>query len=228
MARRVAYDAKRHSIVQSAQQILRDEGYSAATVERVIAVADISKGTFYHYFDSKDELVEAALLDVIDALSAGVLAELSARSGAGATDRLAAVLAIVRPETDRDERASRALAAVLFGADALEGLRTRAFTMLTRRLTPPVAGVLTDGVRAGVFTTPDPEVTAEMLVLLALSTRARVIALAPPAAAVREPAATPAAVRWIDGYLTTVERVLGLPSPTFARTRAGAVERGTS
>ena len=41
MARRIAYDAKRRAIVQSAQQILRDEGYSAATVERVIVVAGI-------------------------------------------------------------------------------------------------------------------------------------------------------------------------------------------
>ena len=199
-------------------------------------VAGISKGTFYHYFDSKDELVEAALLDVIDALAEGVLAEVSARSGGGATDRLAAVLAIVHPAADRDERASRALAAVLFGTDALAGLRTRAFTMLTRRLTPPVTGLLVDGVREGVFTTPDAEVTAEMLVLLALSTRARVIAPPQPpgatgepgSAAARESGAPPASARWVDGYLTTVERVLGLPSPTFARDRATATERRMS
>ena len=108
--------------------------------------------------------------------------------------------------------------------------------MLTRRLTPPVTGLLVDGVREGVFTTPDAEVTAEMLVLLALSTRARVIAPPQPpgatgepgSAAARESGAPPASARWVDGYLTTVERVLGLPSPTFARDRATATERRMS
>lgn len=219
MARRAAYDDKRMTIVRAALRTLQDEGYDAVTVDRVIDAAKISKGTFYHYFPSKDALVEAALVEVVNEVVGDLLARPSDAPAepettdqeprSGATGRLATILDLVRPWAHGDGAANRALAGALLSTRELEGQRTRMFAILTRRLTPVVTEVIDDGVREGVFRVADPPVTAELIVLLALSTRARVIA---PATTGPDEAA-----KWLDGFLTVVERALGLPDRVFSR-----------
>jgi TetR/AcrR family transcriptional regulator, transcriptional repressor for nem operon len=48
-------------ILDAAMQIFRTKGYAATTVDDVCAAADLTKGSFFHHFKSKQELaVEAA------------------------------------------------------------------------------------------------------------------------------------------------------------------------
>ncbi len=44
-------------IFDAAMQLMRDYGYDYVTVGNVCEVAGISTGNFYHYFESKDELI---------------------------------------------------------------------------------------------------------------------------------------------------------------------------
>ncbi len=45
----------------SAQKLMLERGYNAATVDDICAHAGVSKGSFYHFFDSKEELGLAIL-----------------------------------------------------------------------------------------------------------------------------------------------------------------------
>ena len=51
------YDERRAEILDSAQKQFFLKGYETASVNEIIEAAGISKGTFYHYFESKDELL---------------------------------------------------------------------------------------------------------------------------------------------------------------------------
>ena len=44
-------------IVSAAWKLFYDQGYDAATVEEIIFESGTSKGSFYHYFESKDALL---------------------------------------------------------------------------------------------------------------------------------------------------------------------------
>jgi TetR/AcrR family transcriptional repressor of nem operon len=46
--------------LQAALQVIRTKGYTATTVEDVCEVAGLTKGSFFHHFDSKEELALAA------------------------------------------------------------------------------------------------------------------------------------------------------------------------
>jgi TetR/AcrR family transcriptional repressor of nem operon len=46
--------------LQAALQVIRAKGYSATTVEDVCEAAGLTKGSFFHHFDSKEELALAA------------------------------------------------------------------------------------------------------------------------------------------------------------------------
>ncbi len=51
----------REKLVQAAQSLFLAKGFPATTVDELCAAAGVSKGSFYHCFDTKDELGVAAL-----------------------------------------------------------------------------------------------------------------------------------------------------------------------
>lgn len=66
---------RKAEIVRAATQLLSEHGYQGMNLEDVAEQTDIAKGTLYHYFSGKDELVAA----VLEALTADVNARLEAR-----------------------------------------------------------------------------------------------------------------------------------------------------
>src|SRR5262245_5935462 len=61
MAAEPAHHESKAKLLDAAVQVIRAKGYSAATVDDVCRAADLTKGSFFHHFDSKQELaLEAA------------------------------------------------------------------------------------------------------------------------------------------------------------------------
>lgn len=55
----------RSRIAKAAWELFHSQGYQETTISDIIAAAEISRGTFYHYFNSKDELL-STLSDLFD------------------------------------------------------------------------------------------------------------------------------------------------------------------
>jgi TetR/AcrR family transcriptional repressor of nem operon len=55
-----ATPASRTRLLDAALKVIRTKGYSATRVEDVCEAAGLSKGSFFHYFDSKEALAVAA------------------------------------------------------------------------------------------------------------------------------------------------------------------------
>lgn len=55
------YAGRRREILDAAQRLVFTRGYEQMTIQDVISVLKISKGAFYHYFDSKQDLLEALI-----------------------------------------------------------------------------------------------------------------------------------------------------------------------
>ncbi len=49
----------KHKIITSAWKLFYEQGYENTTVDEIIAESGTSKGSFYHYFSSKDELLSS-------------------------------------------------------------------------------------------------------------------------------------------------------------------------
>ena len=62
----MAKPQRRDSILRAARSVFAEKGYHQASVADILAAADIARGTFYLYFDSKraifDELIEVFLV----------------------------------------------------------------------------------------------------------------------------------------------------------------------
>lgn len=56
----------KQKVIGAAQQLMTNRGYSATTVDEMVKLAGVAKGSFYHAFQSKEALAIAALEDYKD------------------------------------------------------------------------------------------------------------------------------------------------------------------
>jgi len=59
-------DIRRKEIMNVAQKLFLKRGYSQVTVKDILDAVNLSKGGFYHYFDSKEAVLTALISDMTD------------------------------------------------------------------------------------------------------------------------------------------------------------------
>ncbi len=59
-------DERRREIIQAARTLFETQAYHKTTMQEIMKTLNIAKGTIYHYFSSKDDLLEAVVEDLID------------------------------------------------------------------------------------------------------------------------------------------------------------------
>jgi AcrR family transcriptional regulator len=97
----------RGRLVQGAADLAAEGGYDAVTVRAVAARTGLSPATAYQFFSSKDEMLVAALEDLIQRSEAS--AARREAEGESATDRLRALFAGVMREVEQRPQLYRAL-----------------------------------------------------------------------------------------------------------------------
>ena len=60
------YDERKKEILDTAERLFRIKGYERCTIMDIINEIGIAKGTFYHYFKSKEEVLDAIVLRYVD------------------------------------------------------------------------------------------------------------------------------------------------------------------
>lgn len=59
-------EVRRREILVAARELFVRKGYEQTSVNDILRVVDIAKGTFYYYFASKEEVLEAIILDIVE------------------------------------------------------------------------------------------------------------------------------------------------------------------
>lgn len=59
-ATRAEWGSARARLLDAAVETIRTKGYSATTVDELCAAAGVTKGAFFHHFDTKEDLAVAA------------------------------------------------------------------------------------------------------------------------------------------------------------------------
>ncbi|OQR65559.1 TetR family transcriptional regulator [Streptomyces maremycinicus] len=139
----------RRNILDAAQRIMAHKGYSAVGLNEVLAEASVPKGSFYHYFSSKDAFGEALLKSYFDEYLADMDRVLG-QPGRSAAERLMAYWQLWRETQSFDECQGKCLA-VKLGAevsDLSEPMRLalkEGTSAIIDRLERTITSGLTDG-----------------------------------------------------------------------------------
>jgi AcrR family transcriptional regulator len=201
------YAVKRNEILDVAQKLVYTTGYEQMSIQDILDELKISKGAFYHYFDSKlallDGLVdrmldeaELVMRPIVDAQNLPALEMLRRyfdASGRWKTSRKAFMLDLLR----------------VWYTDSNAIVRIKQETAAFKRITPLLAEIIRQGIAEGVFTTGYPEQIVS--VLLGLS---QGIADAMADLLLSEEMPVDALQRLVaisGAYSEAMERVLGAP-----------------
>lgn len=204
---------RRDELLAIAARLFGQAGYDATSIDDIIKEAGLSKGAFYHYFPSKDALLEAlASRAAEEALQR--LADVFSEPGMTAIQRLNAFLE--RGRRRRDEAKSNvAIFSAIFRPANLP-LYHRLHAAVTLVMVPPLARIIEQGVQEGSMKSDYPATTAEIVLTLGAITHDAVADLI----TARDRKALKAALAAFEIRLRqqgiAVDRILGLADGTIA------------
>jgi TetR/AcrR family transcriptional repressor of nem operon len=193
----------RQHILATGKAIITGKGFSAVGLNEILSAAGVPKGSFYHYFKSKELFGEALLDDYVDAYLAELDA-LLAPDGSSAAVRLMRYWDSWLILSDEGCAGSKCLVVKLSGevsdmSEAMRAVLLRGTNDIMQRLASCIADGIADG---SIPAALDPQQCAlalyEMWLGAALLTKLR-----------REPSA-------LDGAMRATRALLQLPAAGLA------------
>jgi AcrR family transcriptional regulator len=155
---------RRESFLDVGQRLIQTKGYEQMSVQDVLDALDTSRGAFYHYFDSKQALLEAVVDRFADAAMKAV-APILADKELPALRKLERVLgAIARFKAEQKELVLAIMEVWNSDSNALYREKLRQLT--ASRLMPILYTVIRQGIKEGVVKTASPDETARVIVYL--------------------------------------------------------------
>ncbi len=201
------HDERKTEFLDTAMGLFMQNGYDQTSVNAIIDAVGVSKGAFYHYFKSKEELLDAiaarasaAALSTVDTVvndaemdAITKLNEVFARTNSFKAQNRELIIAIAK----------------VFYSDSNVLLRSRLTERSISAFSPIIAAIIRQGMDEGSMHVDHPEETARFVMQIGASV---VSEFAKP---LTDGRANPEAIEKIltimNVYTTSIERILGIP-----------------
>ncbi len=150
-------EERRLEIIQTSERLFRENGYANTAVDAIIKEMGVAKGTFYYYFKSKEEVLEAIVEHTLDQIV--VMAEQVADEPS--LDALAKMRMLLSGGHMGDERTGEVTEFLHLPGNRELHEVTNIQTVL--RLSPVFAKIVEQGNREGLFHAERPLETMRFL-----------------------------------------------------------------
>ncbi len=149
-------ETRRQEIVAAAKALFQAKGYEHTSMNDVMQTLGVAKGTIYHYFKSKEELLAAVVESMVsDSLPA--MQHIVAETPGSALDKLHALISITRQAAADDTMREH------LRQPANLGMHTRILATAFREQAPLYAELIRSGCDEGIFHTEHPLECAEFI-----------------------------------------------------------------
>jgi len=203
--------ARRNDILDVAQRLVYSIGYEQMTIQDILDELKISKGAFYHYFSSKDALLEALILRIGDQVEQIIIAIVE-DPNLPAIDKFQRYFdSAVQWKSARKTLLMALLRVWYIDGNAL--LRQKVMAEGARRVLPMLTQIVHQGLREGIFSNPYPDQVGEVIFTLMMGLSesiSRILLNLTP-----DPDPFRLATDLLASYTYTIELVLGAPPGSF-------------
>jgi len=150
-------EERKQELIDTAERLFLEKGYEQTTVADIVREIEVAQGTFYYYFSSKEEILEAIIEKDITALEEDVR-QIMSREDANAAIKLNAVVnSIIGISTSRRE----IMDYLHEESNAVMHEKMERHTI--ERLVPLMTRVVAEGAHAGIFDVQYPTESVEFL-----------------------------------------------------------------
>lgn len=152
---------RRNEILDATQQLLVSKGYERMTIQDVIDRLQISKGAFYHYFDSKQALLDA-LIQRIQVEAVGFMQPLLDNTQLPALEKLNFLFdTAYQWKTARKGYLMQILHAWYKDDNVI--VRQKQTASMLQAVSPLIQQVIEQGIAEGVFNHPRPAMLGRVI-----------------------------------------------------------------
>ncbi len=158
------YTVKRSAILDAARRLVQSKGYEQMAIQDLLDDLQISKGAFYHYFGSKQALLEALIEQMLDE-GEQLLISITQDPTLSALEKLQHFFAqLAQWKTARKETLLGLLR--VWYADENAIVRQKLYTARIKRVTPWLSAIIRQGLEEGILTTSYPDKVGHIVVSL--------------------------------------------------------------
>ena len=157
---------RREAFIEAAQRLMQTKGYEQMSIQDLLDELDASRGAFYHYFDSKQQLLEAVIERMVDAGLASIAPVLDDPDLSATAKLLGIFTGIGRWKTERKALVLALLKVWISDDNAV--VREKFRHRFAGRIVPVLARVVSQGIEEKTFTARSPVETAQIMVMLLL------------------------------------------------------------
>lgn len=206
------YDERLNELLDIAQGLFFQKGYENTPVNDIIEQAGVAKGTFYHYFKSKGELLDK-LVDRWSRATLDRVSKLVEKPDINALEKLNKFFVTIRDYKLENLELMKMLMKVMYRDENLI-MRHKMLQQSLEWLTPEFVKVIKQGIEEGHFNPADEVETAELIFSMSLSLSESTVKLLLEAE--KKPENLDKIERRLKVYERSVERILGTPEGSFS------------
>jgi len=157
------YRVRRQEIIDTARRLFFQKGYETTTVQDIIDALDIAKGTFYHYFSSKMQLLDSLVEEMVAEMSRQLQPIADSKKNA-----IEKINEIFRAGTGYKVKNIDLFLIFLKTLYQEENylLRARMFERSIEKNSGIIEKIVKQGIKEGVFNTSYPEYMGEIIINL--------------------------------------------------------------
>jgi len=165
MNKKLTPQERKGQIIQTSLQLFAVKGYDNTTVQNIIDEAGISKGGFYHHYNSKEELLEDIVRMLIGDMVV-IFEEIDARDDLSALEKTNEYITRVNAYKGEKMVEVAAFLSELYSGGKNVLLESKIYDFARKHVAPVMKQIILQGVEEGVFKTEFPEEAAETYIKL--------------------------------------------------------------
>ena len=203
-------ETTKESIISVAQELFYGQGYESTSVANIIDAVGIAKGTFYHHFSSKEELLDAMVHAQLETLTPRLEA-VAKDSRRPALERLQHFFSMISAWKVENREVMIQTIRMLYHPDNLRLLHV-IYQSYQKRFGPLISRMVSDGVAEGSLDCPFAEDSGRIVFQLSqgMGDTSAQLTLAIVADPTRE--RLEELWKMAQVYMTCIERIIGAPA----------------
>lgn len=148
---------RRNEILDAAERLFMSKGFAKSTVNDILQEVGIAKGTFYYYFTSKEEVMDAIIVRMTEHYVSKAK-EIADRKDMNANEKLFRIL-MPEPDDHKEQMIEQ-----LHEVENAQ-MHQKSLVESILHMTPVMTGVLEQGIAEGLYHTPYPREAIEFILV---------------------------------------------------------------
>jgi AcrR family transcriptional regulator len=152
-------EVRKAEIMDSAQHLFNTKGFDQTTIEKILQRINVAKGTFYYYFKSKNDILNAIIEREIEQRMR-TLNSIVAETGINAVEKLKRIVAVT---VQKNNEPSEVIDFLHKNENIV--MHHKTIVQTVKKTAPLIAKVIEQGIKEKQFKTEFPKELSEILLL---------------------------------------------------------------